>query len=433
MGISVDQQVKRILDGVDEFLPTEGDLRARIEAKGTLRVKLGLDPTHTDLTIGHAVVLQKLRDFQDLGHTAVLIIGDFTALVGDPSGRSKTRPQLTEADIAEFAETFADQAGHILDMGKVEIRYNSEWLAKLSMRETIELTQKITVARMLERQDFYTRYKGEIPIYVHEFLYALLQGYDSVAVEADIELGGTEQKFNLLMGRHVMPDYGLEPQMVLTMPLLVGTDGVEKMSKSLGNYIALTETPRDMFGKVMSIPDNIIGNYFQLAVGRTADEVKAMERAMEQGQNPMDFKLDLAEAITARFHSPEIAKAERDNFKAAFSGRDKEAIAEDIHIRIALKGKEHVQVLDLLTAEFEPAGLMFGEGEKAFERSNLLGFKTFNKLVSTRNEARRLISQGAVRLNGKAIRDVNSSVAVREGDLLEVGKKKAYRIVTIAS
>jgi len=410
MGLPVDQQLKRMLDGVDEFLPSEADLRARIESKGTLRVKLGLDPTHTDLTIGHAVVLQKLRDFQDLGHTAVLIIGDFTALVGDPSGRSKTRPQLTEADIAQFAKTFADQAGHILDMGKVEIRYNSEWLAKLSMRETIELTQKITVARMLERQDFSTRYKGEIPIYVHEFLYALLQGYDSVAVESDIELGGTEQKFNLLMGRQVMPDYGLEPQMVLTMPLLVGTDGVEKMSKSLNNYIALTENPRDMFGKVMSIPDEIIGNYFQLAVGRTADEVAAMERAMEQGQNPMDFKLDLAEAITARFHSPKVAQAERENFKSAFSDHDKEAIAEEVAVAVDLIDSK-TTALDLLT-------IGAGDSESIAEKA---GFKS-------RNEARKLIEQGAVRLNSEKLNDPNERVGISADDLIEVGKKKAFRV-----
>ncbi|OGK12272.1 MAG: tyrosine--tRNA ligase, partial [Candidatus Riflebacteria bacterium RBG_13_59_9] len=406
MDIPVDQQVKRILDGVEECLPSEDDLRARLTKKGTLRVKLGLDPTHTDLTIGHAVVLQKLRDFQDLGHTAVLIIGDFTALVGDPSGRSKTRPQLTEADIAEFAQTFTEQAGSILDMSKAEIRYNSEWLAKLSMRETIELTQKITVARMLERQDFSTRYKGEIPIFVHEFLYALLQGYDSVAVESDIELGGTEQKFNLLMGRQVMPDYGLEPQMVLTMPLLVGTDGVEKMSKSLGNYIALTETPRDMFGKVMSIPDDIIGNYFQLAVGRTADEVAAMERAMEQGANPMNFKLDLAEAITSRFHSPETAAAERDNFIRAFSKRDKEAIAEEVSV-VAKDGVS--TVLDLIA--LRPARDVLSIAEKA-------GFMS-------RNEARKLIEQGAVKINGRKFTDPSQHVPIAAGDVIEVGKKRA--------
>ena len=415
MGITVDQQLKRILDGVDEFLPSEGDLRARIESKGTLRVKLGLDPTHTDLTIGHAVVLQKLRDFQDLGHTAVLIIGDFTALVGDPSGRSKTRPQLTEADIAQFAKTFADQAGHILDMSKVEIRYNSEWLAKLSMRETIELTQKITVARMLERQDFSTRYKGEIPIYVHEFLYALLQGYDSVAVESDVELGGTEQKFNLLMGRQVMPDYGLEPQMVLTMPLLVGTDGVEKMSKSLGNYIALTENPRDMFGKVMSIPDNVIGNYFQLAVGRTADEIAEMERAMEQGVNPMDFKLDLAEAITARFHSPKVAAAERDNFKSAFSDHDKEAIA--VKVSAEAKGIASLPMR------------VYRKEKGVWEHPDVDVFELLVELgaVSSNNEARRLIKQGAVKINGRKLSPDQTRATIEEGALIEVGKKKAYK------
>ncbi len=396
MPIPIDQQLERILNGVEEFLPSEDDLRARLERKPTLRVKLGLDPTHTDLTIGHAVVLQKLRDFQDLGHTAVLIIGDFTALVGDPSGRSKARPQLTEDDIAAFAQTFAEQAGRILDISQAEIRYNSEWLARLSMREIIALTQKVTVARMLERQDFNARYKGEIPIHLHEFLYALLQGYDSVAVDADIELGGTEQKFNLLMGRQVMPDYGLEPQMVLTMPLLVGTDGVDKMSKSLGNYIALTENPTDMFGKVMSIPDNVIGNYFQLAVGRAQREIEEMERAMAAGENPMNFKLDLAEAITARFHSPELAKDERAKFIAAFSNRDKEAIAEELALT-----PEMATLLDIVVA---------------------------TGAVSSRNEARRLITQGAVKLNGEKLTDPEAKAEMSTGDLLEVGKKRAFRI-----
>jgi len=395
MPVPVDQQLERILNGVDEFLPSEEDLRARLQKKPVLRVKLGLDPTHTDLTIGHAVVLQKLRDFQDLGHTAVLIIGDFTALVGDPSGRSKTRPQLTDDDIAAFARTFAEQAGRILDIEKAEIRYNSEWLAKLNMRDIIALTQKVTVARMLERQDFSSRYRSETPIFLHEFLYALLQGYDSVAVDADIELGGTEQKFNLLMGRQVMPDYGLEPQMVLTMPLLVGTDGVEKMSKSLGNYIALTENPTDMFGKVMSIPDNVIGNYFQLAVGRSRREIEEMERKMAAGENPMHFKLDLAEAITARFHSPEVARAEREKFIAAFSKRDKEAIAEELAV----------------TPEME----------------TLLDVVMGTGAVSSRNEGRRLITQGAVKLNGEKLTDPESRPEMRNGGLLQVGKKRAFR------
>jgi len=402
MRLTVDEQVARILNGVDEFLPSVDDLRARLQAKPKLRVKLGLDPTHTDLTIGHAVVLQKLREFQDLGHTAVLIIGDFTALVGDPSGHSKTRPQLTEEDIAAFAQTFAEQAGRILDIEKAEIRYNSEWLAKLSMRDIIALTQKVTVARMLERQDFSARYRGEIPIHLHEFLYALLQGYDSVAVDADTELGGTEQKFNLLMGRQVMPDYGREPQMVLTMPLLVGTDGVEKMSKSLGNYIALTESPTDMFGKVMSIPDSIIGNYFQLAVGRPQHEIEELERRMAAGENPMNFKLDLAEAITARFHSLQVAQEERARFIAAFSQRDKEAIAEQISVALDSDGK--ASILDLLQKQ---------------------------GLVASRNEARRLAEQGGVKVNGQKITDVNERVPFAPGDLVEVGKKKAYRVGTV--
>jgi tyrosyl-tRNA synthetase len=404
MEIPVGQQVEQILDGVEEFLPSKDDLRERLTRKKTLRIKLGLDPTHTDLTVGHAVVLQKLRRFQNLGHTVVLIIGDFTALVGDPSGRSKARPQLTEAEIAEFGKTFADQAGRILDMGKVELRHNSEWLAKLTMKDAIQLAQKITVSKMLERQDFGTRYKNETPIFVHEFLYALLQGYDSVAVQCDIEIGATEQKFNLLMGREIMPDFGQQPQMVLMMPILVGLDGVEKMSKSKGNYIALTDTPTDMFGKVMSIPDNIIGNYFRVLLERSKEEVAAMEKAMKAGENPMKFKLDLAEAVTAHFHSPQVGAQERESFQTAFSGRDMAAVAEEVTVPGNLLVDGRIDVVRLL--------IEIGA-------------------VKTGNEARRLLSQGAVKLDGRKLTTDETHIALKGGELLEVGKKKAYRLANL--
>jgi tyrosyl-tRNA synthetase len=405
MAISLEQQVERILDGVEEFLPTKDDLRDRLARKSTLRIKLGLDPTHTDLTVGHAVVLQKLRRFQDLGHTVVLIIGDFTALVGDPSGRSKARPQLTEAEIAEFGRTFADQAGRILDMSKVELRHNSEWLAKLTMKDAIHLAQKITVSKMLERQDFGTRYKNETPVFVHEFLYALLQGYDSVAVKCDIEIGATEQKFNLLMGREIMPDFGQEPQMVLMMPILVGLDGVDKMSKSKGNYIALTDTPTDMFGKVMSIPDGVIGNYFRVLLERSKEEVAAMEKAMKGGENPMKFKLDLAEAVTAKFYTPEIGAQERENFHKAFSGRDRKAIAEAV--AVVARG----ELLEVLMHQHLGSDNL---GTRA-------GF-------TSRNEVRKLVEQGGVRVNGEKIKDPAARVDLKIGDLIEMGKKKVFQI-----
>ncbi len=411
MSISVEQQIERILDGAEEFLPTKDGLRSRLERKGSLRVKLGLDPTHTDLTLGHAVVLQKLRRFQELGHTVVLIIGDFTALVGDPSGRSKARPQLTENEIAAFGRSFAEQAGRILDMNKVELRHNSEWLAKLTMKDAIQLAQKITVSKMLERQDFGTRYKNETPIFVHEFLYALLQGYDSVAVKCDIEIGATEQKFNLLMGREIMPDYGQEQQMVLMMPILVGLDGTEKMSKSKGNYIALTDTPTDMFGKVMSIPDSIIGNYFRVLLERSKEEVAEMEKAMAAGGNPMKFKLDLAEAVTARFYTADIGSQEREGFQKAFTGRDMAAVAEEV--TVVAKDFES-SILDILT--IRPDRDTLSLAEKA-------GFKS-------RNDTRKLIEQGGVRINGRKHTEPNQRIPVSAGSeiLIEVGKKKSFYI-----
>lgn len=402
----VEKQLESILDGVEEFLPTKEDLRSRLERKGSLRIKLGLDPTHTDLTLGHAVVLQKLRRFQELGHTVVLIIGDFTALVGDPSGRSKARPQLTEDEIAAFGRTFADQAGRILDMSKVELRHNSEWLAKLTMKDAIQLAQKITISKMLERQDFGTRYKNETPIFVHEFLYALLQGYDSVAVKCDIEIGATEQKFNLLMGREIMPDFGQEQQMVLMMPILVGLDGTDKMSKSKGNYIALTDTPTDMFGKVMSIPDSIIGNYFRVLLERSKEDVAVMEKAMAGGENPMKFKLDLAEAVTARFYTSDIGVQERKGFQSAFSERNMAAVAEEV--ALVAEG-ELLDVLSMPIAEKESI-------------SFLAGFKS-------RNELRKLIIQGGVRVNGEKLVEPAAGIKLKPGDIVELGKKKAFRIV----
>ena len=366
-----------MLRGVAEILPSEDDLAARLKERGKpatagkLRIKLGIDPTHMDLTLGHTVVLEKLRTFQDLGHDVIYIIGDFTALVGDPSGRKKARPQLTEEQIRQYAATFREQAGKILDMDKAEVRYNSEWLAKLTMKDCVELCSQMTVARMLEREDFGDRYRSETPIYVHEFLYALLQAYDSIAVKPDIEIGATEQKFNLLMGRQLMQHFGMEPQMVLTMPILLGTDGVMKMSKSEGNYIALTDTPQDMFGKVMSIPDGIITHYFRLLTQKSEAEIAEMDRLLELARvqqpttktrpprrdqqptvNPMDFKLDLAEEITKKFHGQSAAVSARADFIRAFSKRDKEAIAKPVRVRVSKD--DTVGAVDLLTDAAEP-------------------------------------------------------------------------------
>ena len=404
-----------------EILPSEEELAARLKKRGKLRVKLGIDPTHTDLTLGHTVVLEKLRTFQELGHDVTYIIGDFTALVGDPSGRKKARPQLTEEQIRQYAATFREQAGKILDMDKAEVRYNSEWLAKLSMKDCIELCSQMTVARMLEREDFGERYRSETPIYIHEFLYALLQAYDSVAVKPDIEIGATEQKFNLLMGRQLMQHKGLQPQLVLTMPILIGTDGVMKMSKSEGNYIALTDTPQDMFGKVMSIPDGIITHYFRLLTQKSEDEIAAMEKAMAEGANPMDFKLDLAEEITKKFHSESAAVSARDDFIRAFSKRDKGAIAIPIHVYTDQDGT--LDIIEFLTARNR---VTFLKHEEPAGMGKHQSWELWDPPCSSRNEARRLIKQGAIRLNGKKIADAGRRIALKRGDRIEIGKKDVY-------
>jgi len=298
------------LRGVDELLPQEDWTQklARSEATGVpLRIKLGLDPTAPDIHIGHTVVLNKMRQLQDLGHTVIFLIGDFTTLIGDPSGRNSTRPPLTAEQIKVNAETYREQAYKVLDPSKTELRYNSEWCDKLGARGMIELSAKYTVARMMERNDFHQRFNDGSSISLHEFLYPLLQGYDSVALQSDLELGGTDQKFNLLMGRHLQMEYGQEPQCVLTMPLLVGLDGVNKMSKSKNNYIGITEDANTMFAKVLSISDDLMWDWFTLLSFMSLPEIAALKLEIEGGRNPKDAKVLLAKEITARFHSAAAA------------------------------------------------------------------------------------------------------------------------------
>ncbi|MFQ6033749.1 MAG: tyrosine--tRNA ligase, partial [Candidatus Bipolaricaulia bacterium] len=316
--MDVELQLERLRRGAATLLPEE-DLRRKLQEGRPLRAKLGIDPSAPQLTLGHAVVLRKLRDFQELGHVAVLIVGDFTRLIGDPSGRTSSRPAMTREEIEENMAGYVEQAYKILDEERTEIRYNSEWLGKLTFEDVIRLTARYTVARMLERDDFQRRFKNNLPITIMEFLYPLAQAYDSVAIEADVELGGEDQHFNLLIGRDIQESFGQEPQVILTMPLLIGTDGAAAMSQSRGNYIGLAEPPGEMFGKLMSIPDHLIIQYFTLLTDVPQGEVAEMERAMrEERVNPRDLKLRLARGITAQFHSEEAAAEAEGEFIRVF-------------------------------------------------------------------------------------------------------------------
>lgn len=370
-----------------DVIPRE-ELDRRLRSGAELRVKLGIDPTAPDIHLGFVVVLKKLRAFQELGHTAVLVIGDYTARVGDPSGRSKTRPILSPEQIEENTRTYLEQAYLILDKEKTEVRHNSEWLAPLTMANIIGLTRATTVARLLERDDFSKRYAAGDPISLTELLYPLMQAYDSVAIDADVELGGTDQLYNLLMGRHVMEYYGKEPQCVLTTPLLVGTDGSAKMSKSLGNYIGITDEPREMFGKAMSIPDEPMPDYYSLILDRDVPEAE-----------PVEQKRELARSLVSLFHKREAAADAEKHFDTV-TRRD---IPEDAP-KVALPEGDEVWIVDLIT---------------------LVGF------ANTNGEARRFIKGGAVRLDGEQITDEKLSMPVPdlEGKVLQVGKRRHARLI----
>ncbi|MBN1320479.1 MAG: tyrosine--tRNA ligase [Thermoleophilia bacterium] len=409
-GVPVDvrEEHEELLMGSVDVLP-EGELlrqllRARTEGR-PLRVKLGVDPTTPDLHLGHTVVLRKLAQFQKFGHTVVLIIGDYTGKVGDPSGRSKTRPQLPDEVLAANAQTYREQAAKILDMDKVELTRNGDWLGPLRMDEVLRLTATVTVARMLERDDFSRRYLANEPVSMLEFMYPLLQGYDSVAVRADIELGGTDQKFNLLMGRTIMEAYGLPPQSILTVPLLVGTDGEQKMSKSYGNYIGVNDEPEDMFGKVMSIPDTLMVTYWSLLTGAGAREVAALEKGLADGSyHPAEAKRDLAQRLVTLYHSDTAALAARAHFDRVFKERDKPAEIPEVPLP-----EEAVQ-----------NGLVW-----------LPRLLTSLALVSSNGEARRLIQQGGVRVGDTVVRDPAIEVEPESlrGAVIQVGKRRFLRIV----
>lgn len=385
------------LRGVEELLPQDEWIKklARSEATGQpLRIKLGLDPTAPDIHIGHTVVLNKMRQLQDLGHQVIFLIGDFTSLIGDPSGRNSTRPPLTPEQIKFNAETYYRQASMVLDPARTEIRYNSEWSEPLGATGMIQLAAKFTVARMMERNDFHDRFKAGNPIAVHEFLYPLMQGYDSVALKSDLELGGTDQKFNLLMGRHLQQEYGQEPQCVLTMPLLVGLDGVDKMSKSKNNYIGITEDANTMFAKVLSISDTLMWDWYTLLSFKSLAEIAALRAEIAGGRNPKDAKVALAKEITARFHSAAAAEAAEQDF----INRSKGGVPDEIP-EVALTGA--------------PLGI-----------GALL--KQANLAPST-SEANRLIDGGGVRVDGGVVSD--RGLKLDAGTyVVQVGKRKFARV-----
>ena len=386
------------LRGCDELLVEEDWVRKLVRSERTgvpLRIKLGLDPTAPDLHLGHTVVLNKMRQLQDLGHTVIFLIGDFTAMIGDPSGRNTTRPPLTREQIEANARTYFEQASLVLDPARTEIRYNSEWCDPLGARGMIQLASRYTLARMLERDDFTRRFKGGVPISVHELLYPLMQGYDSVALKSDIELGGTDQKFNLLVGRELQREYGQEPQCILTMPLLEGLDGVEKMSKSKGNYVGITEAPASMFGKLMSISDTLMWRYFTLLSFRSMGEIEALREACAQGRNPRDAKVMLAQEIVARFHGPQASAAALAAFEARF--RDG-AIPDDIP-EVSLSGAPL------------PIGQLLREAQ----------------LVASSSEAMRNIEQGGVRIDGERVADKALKIAAGTY-VVQVGKRRFARV-----
>jgi tyrosyl-tRNA synthetase len=394
---SVDDQLAEIRRGTSDIL-VESELRTRLGAGRPLIIKAGFDPTAPDLHLGHTVLINKLRAFQQLGHTVVFLIGDFTGLIGDPTGRNATRPPLTPDEIAANAATYEAQIYKILDPERTRIDFNSRWMGKMDAAGLVQLAARHTVARMLERDDFQQRYAGNRPIAIHEFLYPLVQGYDSVMLKADVELGGTDQRFNLLVGRQLQQDYGQPPQVVITMPLLEGLDGVNKMSKSLGNFIGITEDPGEMFGKLMSVSDDLMWRYFDLLSFRTAAELKALRARVDAGLNPRDAKFELAGEIVARFHGKAAGDAAHADFVRRFRDRGLPADLETVNL------------------EIPPGGLGIAQLLRQAE------------LVTSNTEAARMIEQGAVRIDGERVSS-RELVLTASGELvLQVGKRRFKRV-----
>jgi len=399
--MTVEQQVERLRRGTVDVVPA-ADLAAKIERSvrtgAPLRIKLGLDPSTPDLHVGHAIVLRKLRQFQDLGHEVHLVIGDFTAMIGDPSGRSETRPQLSPEEVKENARTYAEQYGKILDPEHTRVRFNSEWLGRMDFQDVIRLTSKFTVARLLERDDFANRFREGHAIACHEFMYAFCQAYDSVELRADVEMGGTDQRFNILMGRDVQREYGIEPQVALFMPLLVGLDGVQKMSKSLHNYVGISEPPTAMFEKLMSISDVMMPDYYEYLTERPMEEIRSLIAA-----NPMDAKKQLAQAMVERYHGADAGPAGRREW-------------ERIH-------QAH-QLPDQIPEVAVPASELGTDGRIWIVRLlQLAGF------ASGTNEARRLVADGGVRIDGERCADPEAQVPFRDGMVVQIGRRRFARLV----
>jgi tyrosyl-tRNA synthetase len=395
--MNFEEQIAELQRGAHEVL-TASDLRKKLERGVSLRVKAGFDPTAPDLHLGHTVLLNKMRQFQQFGHEVTFLIGDFTGMIGDPTGRNATRPALTPEEIQTNARTYESQVFRILDRERTRIDFNSRWLAKLTSTDIVKLAAHYTVARMLERDDFAKRYKAGQPISIHEFLYPLAQGYDSVAMRADVELGGTDQKFNLLVGRALQEAYGQEPQVVITTPLLEGTDGVNKMSKSLGNYIGITEDPDSMFGKLMSISDELMWRYFELLSFRPLSDIAALRGQAAGGRNPRDIKFELAREIVARFHDAAAAERAQRNFTARVSEK---AVPQDLPVKVVPVESGGLRLANLL----KEAGL-----------------------AASTTEARRKIEEGAVRIDGARVSDLALTLKAGAEHVLQVGAKRFARV-----
>lgn len=399
MGVITDEKaIDKLLDlGVADVIVRK-DLKAKLMSGKQLRIKLGIDPTGFDLHLGHMVVVHKLKEFQDLGHQIILLFGNFTGQIGDPTGKDKARDLRTQAELEENAKDYLKQVSGILDVDKVEVRWNADWLAPLTFSDVVQLASQFTVAQMMERDMFQERVKKDMPISVHEFMYPLMQGYDSVALKADVELGGTDQTFNLLAGRTLQKAYGQKPQNIMTMPILVGTDGTIKMGKSTGNYIAVADSPEEMFGKIMSVPDEVMMDYFELAARVPEEDLIQMEKDWDSGKlHPRDAKMDLAKRIIALYHDEEAARQGEEHFKTVFQ---KKELPDDIEeVSLSVKDWSLIDLIDELG------------------------------MAPSKSEARRLIEGGAVKLNGEKVSSVEESLGLSaEGILIQVGKRKFKKV-----
>ena len=399
---TINEQLRELKRGTEEIL-VEKDFIERIKSKKPLRIKVGFDPTAPDLHLGHTVIINKMRQFQEFGHEVIFLIGDFTGMIGDPSGVNQTRPVLTREEVDENAKTYKKQIYKILDKDKTRIEFNSKWMKKITSAQLIDIASKYTVARMLERDDFKQRFKSENPISVHEFLYPLVQGYDSVALEADVEMGGTDQKFNLLVGRHLQQIYGQTPQTIITLPLLEGLDGIKKMSKSADNYIALNDSPDDMFGKVMSLSDDLMWTYFDLISALRLDQIKDLKKRVKGGENPRDIKFILAEEIVTRFHNNSAANKAKNSFLQRFQkGQAPDEIKTvSINYKDTLldNGKVNVARL-LLLADFVPS---LSEGHRA-------------------------LKAGSIRVEGEKIENPELEIQIKEKFVLSFGKRRFIKV-----